>query len=61
MTTRRLAPGELERAYSRADELRAEVTRKERLAARRIETLARGLAERMECSRARFLHGGTIQ
>ncbi len=48
MTKRRLSPGELERAYSRADRLRLEAERKERLAGRRIEALARGLAARLD-------------
>ena len=48
MAARALSPGELERAYARADQLRAEAERKERLATRRIGVLAQGLADRME-------------
>ena len=51
MVARRLPPGELERAYARADQLRLEAERKERLANRRIEALAGGLAERMDGER----------
>jgi hypothetical protein len=42
------APGELERAFTRAQEMQADLARRERVVGRRIQALARGLAAIME-------------
>lgn len=48
MPTRSIPPGELERAFARARQLRAELARKERAINRKAEALARGLAALIE-------------
>lgn len=42
------APGELERAFTRAHEMQADLARRERAVGRRIQALARGLAALMQ-------------
>jgi hypothetical protein len=57
MSTRTLAPGDLERAFGRALRLRAELATKERAIGRKVQTLARGLGALMEPGEHLHRHG----
>jgi hypothetical protein len=48
MTTRAPSPGQLEQTFARVNQLQAELQRKERAIGRKVQFLAKGLAELME-------------